>query len=399
MGFSSGTYTYTTSGTPYVTGTVISSTVANAVLTDTASALSQAVLKDGTQTLTADIPFGAFKITGLGAGSALTDSANLQQVQYGFGSFLTSVAGTNTITGTATPTPAYAVGQRFTFVPAVTNTGATTLNISSVGAGAVQWKGSALIGGELVANLPVTVYVTATTPVFEIVSAGGSFTIAPTDSVAAHATTSNIWGAREIVLTGSAVTFTDIADAPYVGAVAWVKQNAAHIWTDGAVFDVQGGSNYTAAAGDWIRVYATTVSTFEVTIFVALNTLEGAATQTEQETAGNITKAVTPGRQQFHPSAVKAWVRVDTAGSVSRAYNVASVTDTATGKIAPQWTTDFSGATDYATNVDVQADTPLIATINNGTPPAVGACTYNCFDTASNLTDPNFWYVAAFGDQ
>lgn len=111
-----------------------------------------------------------FKITGLGAGSALTDSVTLRQAQYGFGSFLTSVAGTNTVTATATPTPAYTVGQRFTFVPAVTNTGATTLNISSVGAGAVQLAGAALTGGELVAAVPVTVYVTATTPVFEIIA-------------------------------------------------------------------------------------------------------------------------------------------------------------------------------------------------------------------------------------
>ena len=88
--------------------------------------------------------------------------------------------------------------------------------------------------------------------------------------VAAHATTMDIWVAREITLTGAAVNpITGIVDAPYVGAVAWVKQNAAHVWTDGAVFDVQGGASYTAAAGDWIRVYATTVSTFDVTIFPA----------------------------------------------------------------------------------------------------------------------------------
>ena len=88
-------------------------------------------------------------------------------------------------------------------------------------------------------------------------------------NVAANATTSNPWVARVVVLTGTAVTFTDIADAPYAGAVVWVKQNAAHVWTDGATFVVQGDANYTAADGDWIRIYATTVSTFEITIFKA----------------------------------------------------------------------------------------------------------------------------------
>lgn len=86
-------------------------------------------------------------------------------------------------------------------------------------------------------------------------------------TVAAHATTMNPWGAAQVVLSGIAVTFTNIAAAPYVGAVAWVKQNAAHIWTNGATFSIQGATNFNAAAGDWIRIYATTVSTFEITVF------------------------------------------------------------------------------------------------------------------------------------
>ena len=166
MGFSSGTFTYTGSSTSFsapVTGTTISSTAAAAAFTETATGLSTCLLKDGTQTSTAAIPLAI-------APSALTHATRVTEVQNGYGSFLTSVAGTNTITGTATPTPAYTVGQRFTFVPAVTNTGATTLNISSLGAGAVQLAGAALTGGELVASVPVTVYVTAATPVFEIIT-------------------------------------------------------------------------------------------------------------------------------------------------------------------------------------------------------------------------------------
>src|SRR3990167_10087072 len=171
MAFSAGTFSLYTPGNPVVTGTTIASTWANNTLNDIATGLSTCLLKDGSQTVTSNIPMATFKFTGLGAGSALTDSANLQQVQYGFGSFLTNVAGTaNAITATATPTPAYTVGQRFTFVPASTNTAATTLNISGVGDGAVQLAGAALTGGELVASVPVTVYVTSATPVFEIIT-------------------------------------------------------------------------------------------------------------------------------------------------------------------------------------------------------------------------------------
>ena len=87
--------------------------------------------------------------------------------------YLTGVAGTNTVTGTATQVPtAYVVGQEFEFIPANTNTGATTLNISSLGAGAVQLRGAALIGGELVQNVPVKVLVSAATPVFQIIGNG-----------------------------------------------------------------------------------------------------------------------------------------------------------------------------------------------------------------------------------
>lgn len=171
MSFTAGVFSINTTGQPVVTGTVISSTVFNALTADLASGLSTCVLKDGTQTITASIPMAGFKLTGLGSGTAAADSATLSQVQSGVVSYLTAVAGTNTITATGSPIPAYTIGQRFTFIPAVTNTGATTLNISAVGAGAVQWVGAALTGGELVAGTPVTVLVTAATPVFEIINA------------------------------------------------------------------------------------------------------------------------------------------------------------------------------------------------------------------------------------
>ena len=80
MPFSSGTFTYTTSGLPVVTGTAISSTVENAKNTETATGLTTCLLKDGTQTVTANIPMSSFKFTGLAAGSASGDSLRYEQV-------------------------------------------------------------------------------------------------------------------------------------------------------------------------------------------------------------------------------------------------------------------------------------------------------------------------------
>ncbi len=175
MAFAAGVFSLVSGGNPVVTGTIISSTWANNTLNDIAqNGLSLCMLKDGSQIITANIPMNSFKFTGLAVGSSAADSARFDQIQAGIqlgtSTYLTGVAGTNTVTATATPTPAYTIGQRFTFIPAVTNTGATTLNISGVGAGAVKWAGAALTGGELVATVPVTVLVTAATPVFEIVA-------------------------------------------------------------------------------------------------------------------------------------------------------------------------------------------------------------------------------------
>jgi hypothetical protein len=156
----SGTFVINSTGQPVVTGTVISSTAFNALTADLATGLSTALTKDGQTTPTANLPMGTFKFTGLSAGSAATDSANIAQVQNSFGSFLT-VTGTDTITATVSPAlTAYASGQMFAFVAANTNTGAVTINISSLGAKAITKNGNtALSAGDLTANyLFVVVY-------------------------------------------------------------------------------------------------------------------------------------------------------------------------------------------------------------------------------------------------
>lgn len=71
---------------------------------------------------------------------------------------LSSVAGTNTITANAANITAYTSGQRFTFIPANSNTGASTLNITSLGAKNIFLNGAALVGYELRKNCPVHVH-------------------------------------------------------------------------------------------------------------------------------------------------------------------------------------------------------------------------------------------------
>jgi len=154
----SGTYSLP-AGNPVVTGTIISSTWANNTLSDIATALTASIANDGQTVPTANLPMGGFKHTGVATASATTDYARADQVQSSSFQHLTGTAGTNTITASATPTPsAYAAGQRFTLIPANTNTGATTLDVSSLGAKNVFWNGVACVGGEIRQNVPILVF-------------------------------------------------------------------------------------------------------------------------------------------------------------------------------------------------------------------------------------------------
>lgn len=154
----SGTYSLP-SGNPVVTGTVISSTWANNTLSDIATALTNSLAKDGQTTPTGNIPLGGNKITGLGAPTLRTDAAQLASVQNSQGTALSSASGTNTITAALDPAlTAYTSGQRFTLIPAATNTGATTLNINGLGAKNVYRNGVACVGGELWIGVPIDVF-------------------------------------------------------------------------------------------------------------------------------------------------------------------------------------------------------------------------------------------------
>jgi len=89
-------------------------------------------------------------------------------------------------------------------------------------------------------------------------------------SVTMHATTMDLWAEPKIVDgTGSAVTITDIADAPQAGAVRILYPVSGTVITDGATFDVDGDANYTTAAGDALIFEAVTTSTFKVHIIRA----------------------------------------------------------------------------------------------------------------------------------
>jgi len=167
-----GTGTYNLpAGQPVTSGTVISSTTHNTLTADLANALTGSIAADGQTPATANLPMGGYKHTNVAAATTRTEYPTSGQVQDGTLLSLTSVGGTaNAITATAAVSmSAYATGQRFAFVVATTNTGATTLNLNSIGAKTIKKNATQDVSaGDLLAGTVADVYYDGT--YFQILS-------------------------------------------------------------------------------------------------------------------------------------------------------------------------------------------------------------------------------------
>ena len=230
----SGTFVINSAGTPYVSGTVISSTAANSLNSDLATGLSTALCKDGQSTPTANIGLGGFKITNLGAGTVASDAARLSQVQNYGTTTLISITGVDTLTGVVTPTlSAYVAGQVFSFVVAATNTGAVTLNINNLGATAVTRTGAvALVAGDMVTGQVAVVEFDGTR--FQLLGGGTvtSVTSANADATVATTTTTPVITLVQTPALRSATTTVNVSAsaAPTVGQVLTATSGTAATW-------------------------------------------------------------------------------------------------------------------------------------------------------------------------
>jgi hypothetical protein len=131
------------------------------------------------------------------------------------------------------------------------------------------------------------------------------------------------------------------------------------------------------------------------------------AVQSEMETGTDVVRAVTPGRQQYHASASKAWLSCGVTANILGSYNITSLTDTGTGDVAVTINVDFSGASTYAWLVSVQRTNSTAAaanarcgTIKTATL-AAGTVSADCWDdtaTTNVISDPTTWHMAGFGD-
>ena len=99
MAFSGGTYTLP--GPALNTGDTVSAVENNSFRNDVATAFNLTFLRNGTATATANLPMGAFKLTGLGAGTTNGDSVRYEQLPSGTNLLPVGSGGTgvSTLTG------------------------------------------------------------------------------------------------------------------------------------------------------------------------------------------------------------------------------------------------------------------------------------------------------------
>jgi hypothetical protein len=130
--------------------------------TDIKDGINACVKKDGGNTATAALPMGGFNHTNVGVATARTHYARFSQVQDNAGQYVATVGGTADVI-TLTPSPAitaYAAGQRFSFIAGGTNTGATTVNVSGVGAKDIKrpdGSATALSAGDIISGTIVDI--------------------------------------------------------------------------------------------------------------------------------------------------------------------------------------------------------------------------------------------------
>lgn len=230
-------------------------------------------------------------------------------------------------------------------------------------------------------------------------------------SIARSATTNLDAATGDLVDVSGTTTITAITLGQ--GRERVVRFTGAGILTHGASLVLPGSANITTASGDFaiFRGYASGVVRCVTYSKADGSTVAGssAATQAQQETGSSTTVFVSPGRQQYHASSAKAWVKVAAASgtpSIESSYNVTSITDNGVGDYTINFTIFFSAATyGYAaTPRSLAADQGLVlhASQSSAAAPATSSCRFQINDSQNSPqsapADCDFSAIF-FGDQ
>lgn len=162
-------------------------------------------------------------------------------------------------------------------------------------------------------------------------------------------------------------------------------------------------------AGTSKKASATQLATFASP--AASDTVVGVielAVQSELETGSDTTRAVVPGRQHFHPSAAKFWVKATgNSTTIVVSYNMTSWADTGPGDADGTINVDFSTANWLGVVSVLDATNSWDTTFTEFTgfdAHAAGTFGVLCANmqdgntAAAALQDPDSWHVAGYGD-
>jgi hypothetical protein len=336
-----------------------------------ATALSTCVLKDGTQTMTANLPMGGFKVTGAGEPTADSDLATKNYVDDNVTAFTnftcrgattaniaiaTALNNGDSLDGltlsdgdlilvknqsSAAENGVYVVGA----VPARSTSFDTwdehVNSIINVTAGTVNaglsFRCTNNAGGTLdTTDITYVQFGSSVTLPLPIASGGTGQTAAP---------------AALGALINGATSESSIATDDTV-AIYDTSESAGNKITVENLFKVVNGLTEDASpdtAADFVLTYDTSASTVKKVKPTNLAAGSTAAEQAGMEAASSTSTYVSPGRQHFHPGHPKAAAMVTVSGGTptlqtTTDYNITSVTDTGTGRLTITIATDFSDA-------------------------------------------------------
>jgi len=248
--------------------------------TDFTNGINNCLTKDGQNSASSDLPMGNNKHTGVGNATARDEYLAMGQFQDAGGIYLATTGSADTYV--ASPTPAltsYTAGQRFLININATNTGAATINFSTVGAKSlVKDGGTAMEADELVSGRLYTIIYDGTN--FQVVNPSPK----PQLISGAHATAFT----NEVPMDGDTVAKTadgDLNGTQYEFHYKYLWDNYA----DGQAA-VNGGRGASAQA-DWDA--DKNIATPDMQDYIALGVSGAGSITTVGDTTGATTVAST----------------------------------------------------------------------------------------------------------
>lgn len=263
-----------------------------------ATGLSTCITKDGQTTVTANLPMNTFKHTGVGNANARDQYAAAGQIQDNSLKYAVGAGTANAQTVTLAPAiTAYTDGMVIFFEAGATNTGATTLNVNSVGAQSVVMpNGDALPAGALTSGKQYAVINDATNTRFVLVA--GRAIETGINIITVATTTDPISINADTVTTGDAINVS--ADGLTSGAALFISSTSADATSRSMVnFQALGSDSCKclnlsqSGNNNALSISSANTTTFGVSIVCDSVTTGGALSVSSNSASGSVRALVT----------------------------------------------------------------------------------------------------------